>query len=196
MVSVLVPATLIEDGEALPAIGQHATYALRFIDQDHEHAEADPCVAAWSAVAEPLFDGEPRRRQPLGGQEYGEPYWSVLLHAAGWSAGWAAPRPATGPVTVRGTLVADWDVGVPASARISGTITRVQVVSYTVEYASSGQVLEQRVPGTQQLREVSISPRWFTRGAPGPPHARPIHWTGEDGVLVDLQPGPASTADP
>lgn len=189
---IMVSSLAIEDGQTPPpARGEVGCYPLLFREVDS--GEPGTGVTSFQARAEPLYDGSPLGTvHHRGGGSREETTWPTVLHGDGWSASWSAPRPVIGQVRLSGVLLNDLAVGVHAGVR--GRVTRVQVVTETID---PDQRTWRPIPGGQRLRDVELAPRWFDHGPYAPldvPTAGPhpaarvpgVPYATETGVLVDL----------
>ncbi|WP_028935016.1 hypothetical protein [Pseudonocardia spinosispora] len=59
-----------------------------------------------------------------------------MLHGDGWTATWQAPRPLIGEVQLRGVLFDDLVLEISTGVR--GRVTRVQVITETIDTTGPG----------------------------------------------------------
>lgn len=193
-IKVLVGTLPIEDGQTPPpVVGEIGTFPLIFAEARHD--QPDATASTWRVRAEPGNDGKPRGpgRRWDGIPHDRPPYWPTTLHGDGWSANWPAPRPLTGRVELRGTLVGDMSIS--SQQWVRGRVIRAHVVTETIDTSDPDQTRWRPIPALQSLREVEVSPRWFADGLVAPPDAPTTGWYApvpgdpyvvEAGVLVEL----------
>lgn len=144
--TVLIDRLAVEDGQIEPpVVGAVTSFPLLFI----ESVGTQPDSMTVRATL------EPGKRGPVEGKSWS---WYGLLRGDGWTATWTGPRPRTGLVEVTGQFVGV--IGIDATGRVRGRVTRVDVVT---EYWNRVDTRERWTPvaGRRDYRAVDRSPRFF-----------------------------------
>ena len=199
-IPVLVGTLPIEDDQTPPpVVGALGRYPLVFAEATDTGPDAT--AATFLVHATPTGNGaplDPGLRWD-GIPDEGPPLWNIALHGDGWSASWLAPRPVTGQVELRGTLIGD--LALSTRHWVHGLVTRAWVVTETFDTRSPDPQDWERVPGQQQLREITTAPHRFDQSmivrrdpTTGRLHLVPSDpYSPEVGVLIQLDLDTPST---
>ncbi len=186
---VSIASWMLGDGSPPPPIvGGIGDYEIAFREED----VGDPSDAAVSElVALAIPDGAPTA---TGRGEDLRTRWPTRLRGVGWDVPWAASRPVTGPVRVRGTVYAHHRYhGRPD--RVRGRILRVRIESVLMR-ADEDRDRYFPVPGTHRYRDVDACPRWFGGPSEAIPEDGGIRYEWAAIVDLDLADVPPATPRP